>query len=936
MTRLFQPLMAVAFLLLVSASTHAQSETSLIVTVTDQNKAVIAGADVKILNTASGRTVIGKTDSSGSYNIEELPPGLYRISVTSEGFATAARSLALHGGEPASHTFSLVPGSIEDTITVTAGKGIARAAVDVPQTTTVTDASDIESRRPASTLDVIGRTPNLNQISSNPAAERPRLRGLSSSRVLIVIDGERLNNVRTDLFSGISPSVMDVTELQSAEVVSGAGSSLYGSDAMAGTINLISKTPLREDSKRYLGVRFDGDFRSSGPFGRGAATLNWSVPRFALRISGSRFRTQDYTAGDSPVLLEDVVRLGRFATEMANSIGNNVAVTYAVWSLKAQAEIPNGQGHGFNGQIDLWFFPSDKHSLRYRELNSQHKDIGLPLIVPPFEVREQFNGFRRLDKYGVRYEGRELADWLPRVAGGFYRQKYSFADDNFVSTINEGSSWAVIEDPDVPGNSISVLTGRPSTFTLGSFTDGKNAVTSYGLDLQASFIPHRAAVITTGLSFLEDSSVDEFSRVNFISGVPDPGSIITGRASNPDSVYKNIGWFNLFEYEPRHWLRLTGGIRLDNWRTEAKVTDGFPLGTESAILDASLAALLSNPGPIDVDGLNGIADLVNGARGIKTDNTIVTSNIGVVVRAPGRVNPYFRWGNSYREPGITERYILRDFGDPTFSVLLVSNTNLKPERGHSVDAGIKVQRDRWHASLGYFRNNFEDFFRAAFSDAIFVPADPSRGLAPLSPDFPFHGVLYVQRTNTSRVRIQGVEGYTEASVPLTDLGTIMPFGTFGWLKGSDLTPDPGAIALINRFYNRADTPLKLKGSAEDAPLSSITPFRAIFGARYNSIGGKWFGEYEVRYQARVERADPLDLTTNILTQYGTLASLDSLTRHAIRGGYTHRRESYRLSFVLGVENLTDRFYFEHFQNAPGAGRSFLAGVTLDFLNLLRR
>jgi len=34
----------------------------------------------------------------------------------------------------------------------------------------------------------------------------------------------------------------------------------------------------------------------------------------------------------------------------------------------------------------------------------------------------------------------------------------------------------------------------------------------------------------------------------------------------------------------------------------------------------------------------------------------------------------------YREPGVTERYILRNFGDPTFSVLLVPNTALKPER----------------------------------------------------------------------------------------------------------------------------------------------------------------------------------------------------------------------------------------------------------------
>src|SRR5262249_44257537 len=152
--------------------------------------------------------------------------------------------------------------------------------------------------------------------------------------------------------------------------------------------------------------------------------------------------------------------------------------------------------------FDFWFLPSAKHSLRYRQLNSQHKDIGLPFVTPPFEVRDQFNGFRRLDKNGLRYEGRELTGWLPHVSTSLYRQKFSFADDNFVSTINEGSSWQA--DQSVPGGGVSVLTGRASTFTPGNFTDGKNAVTSYGFDLQASFVPVANAVLTSGLSFIRD------------------------------------------------------------------------------------------------------------------------------------------------------------------------------------------------------------------------------------------------------------------------------------------------------------------------------------------------------------------------------------------------------------------------------------------------
>jgi outer membrane receptor protein involved in Fe transport len=915
-----------------AAIASAQSSASIGGSIVDQNGAVVADALVKALNVASGRESSVKTDSSGKYQVSGLPAGSYRVSVASSGFATAARTVTLRNHDAVRQDFSLAPGALEDSITVTAGRGSARVAAETPQTITVADANDIEARRPSSTLGAVETTPNLTPVASNPAAERPRLRGLTSNRVLVIVDGERLNNMRSDPLSGVSPSIVDVTQLQSAEVVSGAGSSLYGSDAMAGTINLVTRTPSLDPAHRHLGVRFDGDLHSNGLFGRGAAALSWSGARIAARLSGSRFRSGDYEAGNNAIPLEEVTRLGRFAVEMGNAVGNNVARTYTVWDLPSGASVPNGHGHGFNDQLDLWFSLAANHSLRLRQLSSQHSDIGFPFITPPFDTREQFNGFRRLDKYGARYEGRELAGWLPRVFGGFYRQKYSFADDNFVSAITPGSSWEI--DPASPDGSISVLTGNRSSFTLGNFTDGKNSVTSYGADLQAALVPFRGAVITTGANYLRDDSKDAFSRLEFIQGAP--GRAVSGRASSPDSTYRNLGWFTLVEWEPSRFLRLAGGLRVDNWKTEARVTPGFPLGSESAILDASFSELLGNSGGINVGGLRGISDLVSGASGISTSRTTATGNLGAVLRLPGRFNPYFRWATSYREPGITERYALRDFGDPTFSVLLISNTALKPERGKNYEGGIKVQRDRWNASIAYFRNNLEDFLKPVFSDVFFVPPDPAHGLEPISPFFPFHGVLYVQRTNTARARIQGVEGAYEASLPLAWAGSITPFGSMGWLKGSDLTPDDNALALIEQFYNRSDTPIPLRGSASDAPLAGITPFRGIFGARYNSKHDAWIGEYQVRYQSRIKRVDPIDLSSTIVTQYGTLASLNSFARHSIRAGYNYRRERYRMSFTFGVENLTNRLYFEPFQTAPAIGRTFVVGMTTDFFNLVRR
>lgn len=923
--------------LIVSLSTvpfgvSAQAGASLVGTVSDQNGAVIQGARVDARNLASTLLTTTKTDASGRYEFRGLPPGDYRVSVSSDGFSSAARGFRLQASAPVNADFVLVPGAIEETVTLTAGKGSARLTVETPQFVVVTDSREIEARRPRSTFEAIERTPNLIAIGSNPAASRPRLRGLASNRLLIVLDGERLNNVRSDPLSGISLSVVDVTQMDSAEVLGGAGSSLYGSDAMAGTINLITQSPALSEGGIYSGLRFDGSAHSNGAFRRGALTLNLSGSRAAFRLSGSLFRLGNYRSGAGIVSLDEVVRAGSFANELGNATGNNIARTFAVWELPAAAEVLNGQGHGFNDQVDLWLFASERQSVRYRQLNSQHKGLGFAFITPPFDVRNQSNGFRRLDKYGLRYEGQGLTGWMPRLVGGFYRQKYSFPDDTLTYAINPGSSWTFGPPPE----GLPLLTGSASVFTPASFTGGKSAVTSYGLDAQTTLTPFERVWITTGLGYLRDSSADQFTRFDIAPATLETLNVVSGRATTPDSVYTNLSWSNLVEYEPRRWLRLSGGLRVDNWRTEAKVTDGFPLGIESAILDASFEALRSAPGSLDVEGAAGILQLVNGRSGIRTERTSVTGNLGFVLRLPGGVHPYFRWGTSFREPGVTERYILRNFGDPAFSVVLIPNTNLKPERGDNYEAGVKVARSRLFASLGYFRNDYEDFIRNEFADPLFVPADPARGLLPLSPFFPFHGVLYVQRANTARARIEGFEAAYEVGLPLKRSGALTPYGMMGWMKGSDLTPVPNALELIRRFYNQPGTPVPLEGSADDVPLSTIAPFDGTWGARYGDGEGTWAAEYEFRYQARVRRVDPIDLATAISTQYGTFASLSPFTKQSLRGVYNYRRPTYRLALSFGVDNLTNRFYFEPFQTAPAPGRSFVFGLTLDTSHVSRR
>ncbi len=933
---------------------QAQTKSQLSGNVTDTVGALIPNAVVKVAHLASGRESVAQTDKRGNFAIRELPAGNYRLTVRAPGFAVATAQLTLGDAAVGTQNFVLVPGSLTDMISVTAGKGNSRSAEDTPQITTVTNAQEIEQRRPASPLQAMERTPNLIQAGSNPSIERPRLRGLAATRVLLLIDGERLNNVRTDAgTTGISPSIVDVTQLEAVEVVSGAGSSLYGSDALAGTINLVTKTPSPMKDQMIFGLRVDADARANERLRRTGLSVNFSMQKFAVQLGGNLFRIGNYRSGKQAITLDEVVGVGNFATSLANTLVGptanlaplaNVARTYAVWNLPAHSAVLNGQGHGGNAHAELWFFPSDKHNFRYRQLNSQHYNIGQAFATPPYDPFLSGNSFRRLDKYGGRYEGREFASWFARLAGGAYWQKFSSPQDQIAtnipnaSSIGGASSWTLqsIPYPGTPGRTIdvSVLTGKPSVFQFANTTSNqnKNTITSVGADVQATLLPFAKAVWTTGLGYLQDRSRDEFARFTF-SATNQPTNFAAG-ATTPNANYRNVGWFNLLEYDPAQWLRLTGSVRVDNWATAAVPTKGFPLGSEAAILNASLAALKANPGALNVNGIDGALALVSGTGELTTNNTIVTGHAGAVVRLPGGIHPYFRWGNSYREPEITTRYIVRNFGSPAFSVLLVSNTGLRPERGRTFETGVKMKRKAWQSSVAWFRNDLSDFIRSVTSPVYMVAADPAKGLLPLFPGGP-HGVQYAQRVNTARARIQGLEATYEFSLSLGYFGSLTPFGSMGYLKGSDLTPLPNALAVIERFYN-AGTPIQLKGTVTDVPLQNITPFRGVWGAIYSDKKGAWFAEYQARTQARVRRVDPLEITAPNTTQYGTFASLAPFTKQTVRAGYNWRRENYRVSFTAGIENLTDRLYFEHFQLAPAPGRSFVFGITTDFLNFLKR
>lgn len=935
------------------SAVNAQDSAKVSGTVKDQNGATISGATVTLLNIASSQKLTAVTDSSGNYEFSGLRSGSYRIIATGSGFGEQAENISLGGSDTVSQDFSLAPGAIRDVVTVTAGKGSERLAVETPQTVTVTTAEQIEQRLPRSTFEAIERAPNVIVRETNPARERPRLRGLDSSRVLIVIDGEKLNNARTDLQTGLSPSIVDVTQLEAAEVVAGAGSSLYGSDSLAGTINLVTKNPPLSPKGLLLGFRLDGNYSSNGALRRGNGVMNLSNDQFAFRASGLLFRNSNYSIGNRAITIDEVLSYGRFFTRVPSNIPNpnatppiapsfNGPSSYAVFSVPVGGEILNGAAHGSNIQLDMWWFPIKNQSFRGRYINSSHSNLGDAFSGPPYETQERFNPFREYDKFGLRYEGLDLSKFIPRVSVNFYYQKLSFPQAQYDYTNQANGSY-----------SGSTFTGRPSIFTLNTFTSNKNTITSVNIDAQTTLQPFRGMFVTVGAQNLKDSSRDEFYNYGFFNGNRNQPNFTTGLqrgASSPNTTYTNRAFFTQAEFDRIRWIRVSGGFRIDNWKTKATPSAEFPLRFEFGVLAAALPALQANPGPLapQVSSIPQLIGLANRTGEVTSDSTSLTGNFGVVLRLPYGINPYFRYGTSYREPSITERYIIRNFpAFPGLTAIVVGNPNLEPEKGRNYDVGVKAQGRWYSASFGYFKNDLKNLivFQTPDFGNICVAPNPTIGLLPLSAIFVNSArpcaigqsaISFNGRINQADNVISGFEGTGEVSVPLGDVGSINPFVSFGTLHGTNKSPTPLRLYQLQILQSLSDIPIEIGGSADDFPLGNITPFRLLGGANFTDKSGRFFVEYSFRHQAKITRIDPNSLTGTTLVNFGTYASLNSFTKHSIKGGYTWRTDRYRLSLNAGIENLTDKLFWEHFQNSPAPGRSFVFGFTTEIFNIFKK
>jgi hemoglobin/transferrin/lactoferrin receptor protein len=255
-----------------------------------------------------------------------------------------------------------------DTITIT-GSGLPTEVMNSPASVTVLDEEQIKKIPPSSVANLLRDVPGVRVTQSG--IERIQIRGESSQRVAIMIDGQKI----TDHSNYGTPILIAPTEIERIEVVKGPSSVTSGNAAIGGVVNIITK--------------------------RGAAK-----PIEATVSAGYLSASQGYRAN----------------TSLAGTVGDfDYRLGWSQSDLKNR-ETPDGElvPSGSNDR-DINAFLGYRMGKHYIGARAQDYDLSADVYVgvPGFEINLPK---RDLRKYSAFYEGEDLTPWMSLLKIDAYTQ----------------------------------------------------------------------------------------------------------------------------------------------------------------------------------------------------------------------------------------------------------------------------------------------------------------------------------------------------------------------------------------------------------------------------------------------------------------------------------------------------------------------------------
>ena len=226
------------------------------------------------------------TNQDGRFSMKNIPPGRHLVEVSFVGYSTISEYVDINGD--VQKDFVLSPEVAERNAVVITGVSSATQVKRIPTPITIVRKQELLKNISVNIIDAISKQPGVSQLSTGPAISKPVIRGLGYNRVVVLNDGIRQEGQQWGDEHGLE---IDEYSVNKIEILKGPSSLMYGSDAMAGVINIISHVPPPEGTvKGNIISNYQTNNRLRGL----GANLTGNQKGFNWNIYGSLKAAADY------------------------------------------------------------------------------------------------------------------------------------------------------------------------------------------------------------------------------------------------------------------------------------------------------------------------------------------------------------------------------------------------------------------------------------------------------------------------------------------------------------------------------------------------------------------------------------------------------------------------------------------------------------------
>lgn len=261
-------------------------------TVLDATGAAVEGARI-VLRAGQNPGLSATTSDLGQFAFSDIPLGSYELEVTAEGFAEQRSSIRVVEPRTYQITITLAPGALIEELTITAEPGLVSEHRQSVQAVTVIDQQDISLRAKAVLVQSVQQEAGIHLQRTSPTLGGVFVRGLTGNKVNVYVDGVRYSTAAARGGINTFLNLVNPTNLDAIEVLRGPRSTDFGSDAIGGSVQLVTPAPTLSSGPRewhgQWGITFDTATLGYGSHLR--TTMGTKTFGFLSNLAGLRANT---------------------------------------------------------------------------------------------------------------------------------------------------------------------------------------------------------------------------------------------------------------------------------------------------------------------------------------------------------------------------------------------------------------------------------------------------------------------------------------------------------------------------------------------------------------------------------------------------------------------------------------------------------------------